>query len=107
MGLMTEMSLAELRDRLEIEKRHQQQEREIQREQILKKKQEQESKLAAKAENLSRIRKVAAAQASVRKAAARTETLQKAADMHKIHEDKTLLVDEKLRAKRDAIAAEK
>jgi len=107
MGLMAEMSLSELKDRLEMEKRHAEQEREVQRAAILAKKQEKEVKLVEKAEQLAKIRKVAAAQASVRKAAAKTQKAEKAAAAQAVHEEATLEVDEKLRAKRDAIAKEK
>jgi len=107
MGLSCEMSLAELKDRLEMEKRHQEQEREIQREQILKSKMEKEAKLLAKAEQLSRIRKVAAAQASVRKAAAKSDKLMKEATVQRAKEETTLVLDNKLREKRDSLAAEK
>jgi YesN/AraC family two-component response regulator len=107
MGLMAEMSLSELKERLEMEKRHAEQEREVQRWAILASKAEREGKVAEKAEQLAKIRKVAAAQAAARKAAAKTDKVEKAAAVRAVHEEATLAVDDKLRAKRDAIAKEK
>lgn len=71
-GLLEEMSLAELKERLRIERRRAKEEEAHSRAEILKKKNEKSDKLLSKLQNISRIRDLAAAQALQRKTARQT-----------------------------------
>eukprot|EP00218_Dolichomastix_sp_CCMP3274_P008635 CAMPEP_0170144934 /NCGR_PEP_ID=MMETSP0033_2-20121228/16248_1 /TAXON_ID=195969 /ORGANISM="Dolichomastix tenuilepis, Strain CCMP3274" /LENGTH=781 /DNA_ID=CAMNT_0010381465 /DNA_START=178 /DNA_END=2526 /DNA_ORIENTATION=- len=79
-GLLEEMSLAELKERIAIAKSRASQEEELRREEIVAHKKEKASVLEAKAANISRIRSQAATSAAQRRAAAADRTRKHAHD---------------------------
>eukprot|EP00899_Mesostigma_viride_P018959 jgi/Mesvir1/27064/Mv20756-RA.1 len=75
-GLLEEMSIAELRERLALAKERRAEQQQQQRAEILKQKQQKESLLLSKAASISRLRDMQAAQRAMRKAAAEGERAQ-------------------------------
>jgi len=105
-GLLEEMSLAELRERIATAKARAAQEEENRRQDILKKKVEQQSTLQAKVQNISRVRDLAAAQAATRKEAkVKAEAESKKADRERADAGQ-LELHARLEEKRAALRAE-
>ena len=105
-GLLEEMSLAELKERLRIERRRAKEEEAHSRAEILKRKNDKSDKLLSKLQNISRIRDLAAAQAQQRQAA-RPSALQAGRELAVAERERGVLsLVERLEHKRDARDAE-
>merc|ERR1712203_579811 len=78
-GLLEEMSLAELRERIKIMEANQRKELEDKRERQLEKKMEKQQELAEKAETLAKIRERAKAEANERHAKSKQKQQEQAA----------------------------
>ena len=105
-GLLEEMSLAELKERLRIEKRRAKEEEEQSRAEILKRKGEKGEKLLSKLQNISRIRDLAAQQALQRKTKRQTALAAAEEERLAVRERGVLSLVERLEHKRDTRAAE-
>jgi len=101
-GILDEMSLAELRERYQIEKATQERKRAEKRDFILDEKREKNKVLLAKAENLSKIRTIARAEAAERHAKLKEEKRQAELVQQKISEQATVEVAERIRKKKEA-----
>mmetsp|Transcript_5900 Transcript_5900/g.11252 ORF Transcript_5900/g.11252 Transcript_5900/m.11252 type:complete len:678 (-) Transcript_5900:239-2272(-) len=105
-GLLEEMSLRELRERLEIMKNRKKQDEIDRRCHIVANRQKKEGILVAKAANITRIRDMANAQAALRRENVKqNERLQKMAAQRKC-EDEMLVLHERLEAKHEAYKQE-
>ena len=106
LGLLGEMSLLELRERLSQVRERMRVEEEAMRRHILKKKEERDARLMAKAANIGRVRRLAHAQALLRRQ--RQEAEKDAAEQARQAQEDALVLelDEKLRNKREKIHAE-
>jgi hypothetical protein len=107
-GLLEEMSLAELRERLALAKAREVQERESRRAEIIRSKQDHEHELASKMASISQYRRMGAAQAQDERARAKAQRADKAEAEQRRREEATLKLEQartQLRAKGRAAEA--
>ncbi|KAK9810024.1 hypothetical protein WJX72_003564 [[Myrmecia] bisecta] len=105
--LLDEMSLVELRERVALMKRWQQEEEDRKREDNMRRKQDRQEMLMAKAANITRIRKMAQAQAHARRHHTKVAEVEAGEKLRTRQEDQALVLYDKLESKKAAIAAEK
>jgi hypothetical protein len=99
-GLLDSMPLIELRERLKVVKRRRQEGEELNRQQILRARQEKEDMLRAKVANIQRVRKAAASHGVQRREEKVVLAQASQAKTSTKHDDDVLLLQKKLEAKR-------
>ena len=107
LGLLEDMSLAELKERLVVAKRRAKEEEDDRREVINRNKRDKEALLREKMNNIARVRNLAGAQATQRRAETAEEAAAAATALRLKNEREAALLAERTAAKRAAQKAEK
>ncbi|CAG9464653.1 unnamed protein product [Pedinophyceae sp. YPF-701] len=107
LGLLDEMSLVELRERMVVEREREREAEEERRARIKRQKEAKQSTLMAKAANITRIRKLANAQAALRRRRREEDAATSAASESRRKDAQTLELSDRIKERKAALEAEK